>query len=369
MRICLVLGAGATLANAQRFRSERGLDTHPPLDTTFFQKIQARDVPIPPALRSYMRRLLGVDPTPSALRGLRMEEFFKDIYYDFQSAPTNHSARHAYIELVTIYTRVLRETTNWLCEDGREGAPVGRLIAAAADVADQVDVVTFNHDIVIENEIFKRARLRARWCLEKGYGDIGENMTILRSGTGADFPRHSDECDHTRPIRVLKLHGSLNWVVRMQGRNPTAKQLTGSAATQDVLMSRRREIIARLRYTRPKGKGRGTWHTWPLIIPPIYAKQSLIQTVQAAWAEARQSLEASDRVVFYGYSLPPADIEAEKLFARGLASNSNLSRVDVVNPDPDSSARYARLLRKQALGWYPGVDLFLATGPFAQPPS
>jgi hypothetical protein len=35
MHICLVLGAGASLANAQYFRPQRQQDTHPPLDTTF----------------------------------------------------------------------------------------------------------------------------------------------------------------------------------------------------------------------------------------------------------------------------------------------------------------------------------------------
>jgi hypothetical protein len=121
---------------------------------------------------------------------MRMEEFFKDLYYDFQSDPTDGVTRSAYIALVNMYTRVLRDTINWLCDDGRKGAPVGRLLNAAADRAGSVTVITFNHDLVIENEIFKRARLRDRWCLEQGYGSLGRDMELLRSGVvGADFPQ------------------------------------------------------------------------------------------------------------------------------------------------------------------------------------
>jgi hypothetical protein len=142
MHVALVLGAGASLANAQHFRRERMLETHPPLDTTFFQKLRIKEIPLHPSLRAYVRGLTGSDPTPGVLERMRMEEFFKDVYYDFQADPTNKQLRRAYIELVGMYTRVLRETTNWLCEDKRTGAPVGRLIAAAADAADVVSVVT-----------------------------------------------------------------------------------------------------------------------------------------------------------------------------------------------------------------------------------
>jgi hypothetical protein len=118
-RILLVLGAGASLANARYFRPERSQDTHPPLDTTFFQKIRVLDVPQPPALRTYLKGLLGVDPSPRLLEGMRMEEFFKDVYYDFVTEEDSVPTRRAYIDLVGVYTRVLRETTNWLCEDTR----------------------------------------------------------------------------------------------------------------------------------------------------------------------------------------------------------------------------------------------------------
>jgi hypothetical protein len=193
---------------------------------------------------------------------------------------------------------------------------------------------------------------------------MSAGMTMLRSGTTTDFPRHGDDCDHDRPITVHKLHGSLNWIFRLRGRDPSARQLTGRGAAPELLLSRRREIIGRLRYSSGKpGRGRSSWHTWPLIIPPIYAKQAFIHYVDPAWAEARTALRACDQVVFFGYSLPLPDIEAEKLFQRAVSANAELTAMDVVNPDPASAARYASLVPKKSLHWYPNIDRFLATSP------
>jgi hypothetical protein len=61
--------------------------------------------------------------------------------------------RRAHIELVRLYTTVLRETTNWLCEDSRNAAPAGRLVANAAEFATSLEIVTFNHALVIENDL------------------------------------------------------------------------------------------------------------------------------------------------------------------------------------------------------------------------
>jgi hypothetical protein len=364
---CLVLGAGASLADAQHFRRERGLDSHPPLDTTFFQKIEALDLALHPALRAYVRRLTGSDPSPRLLATQRMEEFFKDVYYDFQSNSREVSLRRAYIELVRLYTAVLRETTNWLCEDSRGGAPVGKLIADAADASTSTAVVTFNHDLVIENDIYKRRRLRKRWCIETTYGDIAEGMTLSRSGVaGGDFPRHADDCNHSKPIMIYKLHGSLNWVFRLRGQLPTERQLTGVSTPSEFFLTQRRQIPARLRYSRARsGRGRTTWYTWPLIIPPIYAKQALIHLVDPAWAAARRSVASCDRLVFFGYSLPPADIEAEKLFQRAITANRNLAAIDVINPDPMSASRFASLVPSKPVRWFPSIERFDENASFA----
>jgi hypothetical protein len=362
VKTVLVVGAGGSLANALYFRGQRMRDTLPPLDTTFFEVVQARKIALSAALRTYLRSVLGVDATTTALADRRMEQVFADVFYDFNER-TVGVALDAYIDLVDLYLRVLRETTNWLCADGRRGGPVGTLLAAGAAVSDDVSIITFNHDLVIENEIHRRARLRPRWCLDRGYGSLSSELNVLvpadRSPT---FHVHADgQCDHARAIRVLKLHGSLNWCVRINSARPTANLLSGAAQRDLQLVNRRQLPVGREVYTRrSRGRGRTQWRLWPVVVPPVYAKQALRGAIQSVWTDARSAVEDADRLVIFGYSLPGIDIEAEKLFERAVARNPRLRWIDVVNPDPASAARWAHVGGRKALRWFPSVDEFVA---------
>jgi hypothetical protein len=99
---------------------------------------------------------------------------------------------------------------------------------------------------------------------------------------------------------------------------------------------------------------------WPVIVPPVYNKQVLIQRfLPQVWEDAQDALLACSRLIFFGYSLPPADIEAEKLFQRSIYANSGLGAVEVINPDPNAAARFARLVPHKPLRWYPDVMTWL----------
>jgi hypothetical protein len=336
--------------------------SRPPLDRTFFETVYGLGIQLPGPLLRYLRTILGVEPNEEILSQRRMEEVFKEVFFDLQEEGTT-AIHSAYIDLIDLYLRVLRETTNWLCEDGRDGAPVGRLLAAAA-AGDDLTVVTFNHDLNIENEIARRALLRRRWCLDMGYGAFQAKLSLIVPRTSSPvLPLHAaGGCDHTRPIRILKLHGSLNWVVRMAGDRPTVNFLTGQSATGQIhLLPTRTITSARNIYVRTApGRGRNRWPLWPVVVPPVYAKQALRSAVQEAWDEARTRLENADRVVFFGYSLPEIDVEAEKLFERALARNVHVPWLDVVDPSPDAARRYAGLATSRPVRWYPTLGTFLA---------
>ena len=360
MRISLILGAGASLANALYFHGQKMPATRPPLDSTFFETVEKLRFSLSPNLRTYFTTVMRVNPTPPVLRGLRMEEVFKDVFFDFQDDPNNQVAVDAYIDLVDLYLRVLRSTTNWLAEDSRKGAPIGRLIAHAARAADAVDILTFNHDLVIENEIQRRVQLRGRWCLDTGYGTFGSSLSLTSpSGNPATFTRHADgTCDHSRPLHVLKLHGSLNWALRINSSRPTARFMSGETNTTPRLLLQRR-ITDRTLLVRA-GSGRTQWQTWPLVVPPVYAKQALRQRLNDVWQDARTALESADRVVIFGYSLPMIDVEAEKMIERALASNGSLRWLEVIDPAPETASRYASLATSSfPIRWYPSLPAYL----------
>jgi hypothetical protein len=235
---------------------------------------------------------------------------------------------------------------------------VGRLLAEAARLGDRVTIITFNHDLVIENEIFRRQRLSRRWCLARGYGTISEKLDPLEWNVPS-FPTHDEDCDHARPLTILKLHGSLNWVVTMRAQRPTAALLSGGGGERELSL-----LPARVAY--PRGivrtrarRGRTSWYLWPVVIPPVYAKQTLRKLILPVWEDAANAIRSCDRIAFFGYSLPQLDVEAEKLFERGITANRALSRVDVINSSPDSAQRYATLTPRRPIRWYPTIDGFL----------
>lgn len=340
-------------------------NTRPPLDTTFFQVVAAIGIQLPDPIRRFFQRTSGIDPRIEDLADVRMEEVFKDVFFDFQEDDTDALARDAYIALIDLYLRVLRDTTNWLCDDNREGAPIGRLLADAADASDHLSIITFNHDLVIENEIFRRARLRERWCLDQGYGSFGAQL-VLTSPTASIpvFSTHAQgQCDHTRPIQIFKLHGSLNWVVRINSIRPSAGILSNGPEGRDLYLIRKRKIIGREAIVRT-GRGRTRWQTWPIVVPPVYAKHALRSTIQDVWNEARGALESADRIAFFGYSLPAIDVEAEKLVERALAANTTIRWLDVIDPAAAAAQRYAGLGPAIPVRWYSRAEAFRAAGAF-----
>lgn len=363
MRICLVLGAGASLANALYFRGRNNPEQRPPLDTTFFETVERNpNTSIGPNLSRYFSEVLGREPTSLNLREYRMEEVFGDVYYDFLENQTGNLALRAYTELVRLYLQVLRETTNWLADDSRRSAPVGRLIAAACEIADEVTIITFNHDLVIENEIARRAKLRKLWCVNEGYGAVSRELKVLEPGVNVPvLSHHGDDCEHR--IRIIKPHGSLNWVHRLNSKDPTARFLEGHINT-DLLLLPAKKLLGGEYFARG-GRGRRNWGLWPLVVPPIYAKASISsESLQKARDDAREAILSANRLIFFGYSLPILDVEAEKLFERGIQGNSALTEIEVVNPKPDSAARFAGIAPERRLHWYPDLNQFLGAGAF-----
>jgi hypothetical protein len=363
----LVLGAGSSLANALHFHAVRNTRKNPPLDVNFFAKINDLGIDVPTDLRKWASTEAALDPFDANGPPVRMEEFFKELFGEFQDTSGPNITTRAYTELVKIYARVLRDTTNWLCADSRSGSPIGKLLQCLADGTDDLSVITFNHDLVIENEIHKRAKLRKRWCLQQGYGQHFAALTYTNpsGGTAPLFEAHTNPgCDHSKPIRVFKLHGSLNWYVRLRGGSPTRNVLSGSGSNAKIHVTRRRTIddqftISANRTSR-SSRGRTSFNTWPVIVPPVHEKDAIIRSnLKEVWQEARLALGQSDRIVFCGYSLPLLDTGAERLFQRAIATSSDLSKVEVIDPQPAVGTRYATLAPKRPMHWYPSVESFL----------
>lgn len=344
MELVVVLGAGATLAEAQSHRAHTR--EHPPLDTNFFSKAIQIKSPHVAAMRRAAQQAGLTDPFSNPEP--RMEDFFGDVYYDVQDT-SNSSALEAYRTLLRLYAQTLAFTTRWFYAQPR-GA-LGRWVRKLIRVPDltRLTFVSFNHDLVLENVLVQLPRVR-RWCVDRGYGPVA--LTPVKSRANIPpLPRHDPAvCDHSVEVALLKLHGSLNWQVETRAHNPAYANLFPSSArvqTMECIIDRVPSV------TLQRARKRRTYKLWPQIVPPIYGKQQLISNrFGSLWTEAGNRLRTAQRIIFVGYSMPAADVHTQKMISRCVSANSSAPMVQVINPDRLTAARFAEVTNARRISWY-----------------
>ncbi|WP_415905695.1 SIR2 family protein [Neptuniibacter sp. QD48_55] len=145
-----------------------------------------------------------------------------------------------------------------------------------------------------------------------------------------------DNCD-PRPIKLIKLHGSLNWKYC-------------NCCSQAVLTPWNKHIdldTGELPRFDPSWMGdidnaelcpRDGYPLSTLIVPPTHSKILKHPVVQNLIYEAQLEIRSAKKIVFIGYSFPDADIHIKAFFAKNLRNDAELT---VVNPYLTEAARQA----------------------------
>ncbi len=360
MGTVLILGAGATLAHAQGLRPKRGLN-HPPLDGTFFERAAALARSRPEvrrcvrALQSEIKKTATFsDPWVGA--SPPMEQYFGDVYYEVASGSTG--AFPVFVALLRLYQVVLEETTNWMVGRRQPGL-VGRLIRAELDrrPGETLTILTFNHDLLIENELLTLPKRYGALALEPLYGVAGLKRL--------DYPPSPDIFDRVLPtgttplpVALHKLHGSLNWVMTSTTKDPVPGTLFpregSSAAKRKLYLVQRKQITDGRQLKTGTTTGRNTWYLWPLVVPPIYDKHRItaMDILRDVWDSARIAVETADRLVLVGYSMPDADVSSRQMLRRAFTANADLDAVDFVNPDVGLATKINAYVRPEVIRAY-----------------
>jgi hypothetical protein len=201
-------------------------------------------------------------------------EVFLTHEYDFRSRLSHDTASPA--------AAVLRNWTNFL----REG-----------DV-----IISFNWDILHEGALWRAGK----WHYADGYGFQCTEVT------------------ETTPskIKVLKLHGSVNWAQRTEHDcEPSIEHkhtfFSGSWSDHDDYL-----------------KGAGQWNEGRNLIIPSYLKDIAgNRLLLHLWIQASEALANATEVVVVGYQLYPADGPARQLLGTSLLRNHKLSTVLLISPN------------------------------------
>ncbi len=161
-------------------------------------------------------------------------------------------------------------------------------------------IITFNYDDSLDREL----RRRGIWNVSSGYG----------------FPLGYEE--HASEIVLLKLHGSVNWLVSLFGGATAGAFLIDPASSMGSAPVIHQADLSFLGYEEFTGRIYQSGAAPPCLILPGRTKQFFYDTSlgrefsefwENLWGHARAALSTCEKVVICGYSLPEADAQARQL--------------------------------------------------------
>jgi len=220
-------------------------------------------------------------------------------------------------------------------------------------INNNIDCVTFNYDDILDEALWQVKRTTSimtttqYWHPDGGYGFFCRPSICCVTDTDIRMD--------VTAMRLLKLHGSVNWYARFG----SAKPYTVDSIVHHEEWLSMREITTMLRITASEEEISEHLENDPFIVPPVLIKSAIMeQTVlKLIWRLAYKTLLNAEQVIFLGYSMPITDISAHFLFREALMKLSQ-SDIKVVNC---CAKRKDRRLLKQA---YNRVFLYLTDDQF-----
>lgn len=310
-KVVLILGAGATLADALCRPKKR----HPPLDRGFFSHVlQAHGTELSP-VSQYMRDNYGaslVDPGRDSL-----ERVMAILYTDVFGGDLQQEAYTAFLALIRVFIRRLALTTNDM--NISKACMLYRIVVGFLNQGtppDNICLISFNQDIQAEKTLYSihRTKRRAKdavfsfpncYCLPK--------RPNLTKPTDTNSPTFEVGDANRQGMCLLKLHGSLNWYSIHNSATPGRRSLFNPSRV--IGITRRQEIDPSMMLDT---KGRAKF-TFPIVVPPVVHKSGILHNdLKPIWSLAGERLRAADRVVIFGYSCPANDWESANLLSRAL---------------------------------------------------
>ncbi|MBL7147605.1 MAG: hypothetical protein ISS82_02160 [Nanoarchaeota archaeon] len=184
-------------------------------------------------------------------------------------------------------------------------------------------VITFNWDILLDNHLTAN-------ILEEG---INTEVHLEIDYGGDFFELYKDEVNNRfnyrdvkrKGIKLLKLHGSFNWLFCKDNIRCMHRFFVNGNKVQF-------ELFKGKTYTCPACN---KVNLLPLIVPPSFEKNEQMWPLSDIWQEAENELINCEKIVIIGYSFPNNDVHS-KLFLQSCISknfhkNKRPIKVDIVN--------------------------------------
>jgi hypothetical protein len=186
-------------------------------------------------------------------------------------------------------------------------------------------VISLNYDVIVDNAMFSLSEKYQNSRPPDYCVDItSERYMDFRAG--GTFGR------------LLKIHGSLNWLYCEQCKRLDlfiSKGMRTAKALDELYHSVPFNDAYSCRGTPCRNRSQCDGSVSPILITPTYVKDYQNPHIERVWIEAERAMKEADRAVIIGYSLPTDDVEVAMLFKRGLdhLPRNLITVVEYVNGD------------------------------------
>lgn len=186
-------------------------------------------------------------------------------------------------------------------------------------------VISLNYDVIIDNTMFS-------------LGDKHQGMRLPDYGVDIATERYANFRARGTFGRLLKIHGSLNWLYCEKCKRLdlfVSEGMRTAKALDELYNTVPFNDAYSCRGTRCRNYPQCDGFISPILITPTYVKDYENPHIEKVWKEAEAAMKKADRAVIIGYSLPTDDVEVAMLFKQGLdhLPRNRITVVEYVNGD------------------------------------
>jgi hypothetical protein len=284
----------------------------------------------------------------------RLEGVMALIYTDLFNPILGPSSLIAFRRLLQLFNKRLALTTNQIRPTNKR--LVYRIIAYYLDSGVRpadLTLITFNQVIQIEKMLALMSSV-TRWRSLKDKIFAFPYLYSFETTPGVSQPTQLVDEDLFEQggadedcIRLLKLHGSLNWYSSHSSSTPTRQAMFNPA--RQISITRRRTIDPAMTLQSTQRQ----MYTLPVIVPPVSHKSSVLHNDMGhLWQLAERKLREADELVVFGYSCPLSDVESSNQLRRAQAGRAKPANISIIDPAPAVSDRYITLVEAKCLHYY-----------------
>lgn len=234
--------------------------------------------------------------------------------------------------------------------------PYHSKIAASLNPGDTI--ISFNYELLMDYALLRANSPQKLWCIQDGYGI---SCRYLSGSIASPYlkPQADSGLANCAKVKLLKLHGSLNWLYCPQCGQLYAYEHSDGGGHSVLINGIANMIQCTSQHCCNKLSR--------VIIPPTLMKNyQSIPFIPELWHQARRALGHASEIVVIGYSFPTTDFRSNWMFRKAMVDNKGLKKVTIV----DKAAGYQlktlldkhkSIFRVKDVDFYPDIGSFTQT--------